>query len=153
MEPEVYFLKYAFPCSFVLWKIGRQITEEEYRRLEDVAVNNKVLPREFLERVFTTAFGQIEKIAEELGKDKWDVNVIKEYFCVRHNAFLEHFDNPAGLKEICKVYKAVVKEVGDDELIVEYGEGKKRKVKKTFVRDVKVGDKVTIHYDYAVEKI
>ena len=158
MEPEVYFLKYAFPCSHILWRVRREITEEEYKKMENAAKHNKILSGRFLEKAFWRAFTRIEKLAEEMGKDKWDIEVIKEYFCVRHNSVLNVSDYPESFKEMCKTYKArVIEETNDGEVIVSYeseldGE-KKRKVKKDYIKDLKVGERVWIHWQYAVEKV
>lgn len=86
MSPEVYFLRYAFPCSHVLLNIRREINEKEYRKMERAALEGRALDKGFLEKVFFRAFERMQKIAEELKKDKWDIDVIREYFCKRHNA-------------------------------------------------------------------
>lgn len=152
MEPEVYFLRYAFPCSHIICKIRKEINEEEYKKMERAAAENKVLPREFLEKVFFRAFERISKIADELGKDKWNKEVIKEYFVNRHNDFVHNSENPETFKDLCRVHKAEIVELTGNELVVKYGKNKKRKVK-SYVKNAKVGDKVVIHYFYAVEKV
>ncbi|MFH1376227.1 MAG: HypC/HybG/HupF family hydrogenase formation chaperone [Candidatus Woesearchaeota archaeon] len=155
MEVEVYFLKYSFPCAFIANQRG-VINFEEFKRLEDAAINNKVLPREFLEKVFVMAFGRIQKLADELGKDKWNFDVIKEYFITRHNdiidqGFSSYAKAPESLKNLCRIHKAKVLEIRDDFLIVEYGGNRKRTVMKSLVPGVSIGDSVSIHYGYAVE--
>ena len=78
MEPEVLFLKYAFPCAFIIKQRG-EISDFEHQILEDAAINNKVLERKLLEKVFFRAFERINKVAEEKNKDKWDIEIIREY--------------------------------------------------------------------------
>ena len=73
-------------------------------------------------------------------------------------AVLDGSDYPEAFKEMCKVYEAeVAEEVNDGEVVVKYiseqGGEKRRKVKKDYLPDLKVGDKVWIHWMYAVEEI
>lgn len=158
MEPEAYFIKYAYPCAHILVTVRGDVSEEEYEKMKDAAINNKVMDREYLEKVFFRAFDRISKIAEEMGKDKWDVEVIREYFCVRHNNVLMGSDYPESFKEMCRTYQADVIEILDSgEVIVEYeselGGKKKRRVSKEYLPDLKLGDRVWIHWQYAVEKV
>lgn len=116
------------------------------------------MDRAYLEKVFFRAFDRISKIAEEMGKEMWDVDVIQEYFTVRHNPVLNGSDYPESFKEMCRTYKAeVVSEEDDGEIIVKYlselGGEKKRKVKKDYMPELKVGERVWIHWQYAVEKV
>jgi len=157
MEPEVLFLKYAFPCAFII-KQRAEISDFEHQILEDAAINNKVLERKFLEKIFFRAFERIEKLAKELNKDKWDYEVIKEYFTDRHNSIIDegmysYAKAPESLKNLCKVHKAEIIQIKDDSLIVKYNKEKLRPVIKSLVKNVKIGDFVTIHYGYAVEKL
>lgn len=156
MEPEVIFLKYAFPCSFII-KQRNEINDSTYYMLEDAAINNKVLSRKLLEQIFFRAFERIEKIAKELNKDKWDPEVIKEYFINKHNSIIDegmysYAKAPESLKNLCKVHKAKVLKVQDDIAIVEY-ENKTRPVHTVLTPNIKENDLVTIHYGYAVEKL
>lgn len=111
-----------------------------------------------MERAFWRAFERIEKIAQELGKDKWDQFVIEEYFVGRHNAVLDGSDYPEAFKEMCKVYEGeVVRLDGTGEVVVRYvseqGGEKQRRVKKDYLPDLDVGDRVRIHWMYAVERL
>lgn len=153
MEPEVYFLRYAFPCSHILRTLRKEIGEEDYEKMKLATVNEVVLPRDYLERVFHRAFERMGKIAHELGKDRWDRDVIEEYFVKRHNAFVDASENPEQFKDQCRVHIAEIKEITGGEMVVAYGSGKSRKVRRDYVPGVSVGDKVTIHYSYAVEKV
>ncbi|MFH1289998.1 MAG: hypothetical protein ABIH92_01175 [Nanoarchaeota archaeon] len=157
MEPEVYFIKYGYPCAHILCTVRGDVSEEKFKEMEQAAIQGKVMDRAYLEKVFFRAFDRIKKIAEEMGKDKWDVDVIREYFCVRHNSVLMDSDYPESFKEMCKTYKAeIVSEEEDGEVVVSYvsedGKEKKRKVKKDYFPELKVGDKVWIHWQYAVER-
>ena len=158
--PEVLFLKYAFPCSFIILQRG-EITQKEFDMLEDAAENNKIVSRKILERVYHKAFEKIKPIAKEMNKDYWDIEVIKEYFLVRHNKLIDQgmFDYeraPETLKKLCKIHKAKVIDVKDDVLVVEYSDGNKkskRPVMNHFVKEAKVGDEVMIHYGYWIEVV
>ena len=156
MEAEVYFLRYAFPCSSTSMQRG-EINQEQFDELREAAINNRVLPREKLERVYHRAFEIIGKLANELNRDKWDLEVIKEYFLKRHNEIIEEgmYDYkrvPASLRELCKVHRAEIVKINDNVLTVRYN-GKKKKVLSDLVRDVREGDMVNIHHGYAVEKL
>lgn len=155
ISPEVYFIRYASPCSHILCTVRGEVAEKEFDLMEEAAINGKVLDRNFLERVFFRAFNRINKLAEEMNKDKWDLDVIKEYFRVRHNPVLDASDYPESFKEQCKVFEGEVKEILDNEAIVEYNNQgiKSRRVKTAYHPDTKVGDKVTIHWSYIIEKI
>lgn len=158
MEPEVYFIKYAYPCAHILWKVRKDITGEEYRAMYDAAVNNKVMGRDYLEKVFVRAFARMRPLAEEMKKDDvWDVEVIREYFVERHNAVLSGSDYPESFKEMCKTYEAEVVSLEGNEALVRYeseqGGEKKRKVRKDYLPDLKSGERVMIHWQYAIEKV
>ena len=154
MEAEVFFIKYAFPCAFILVQ-RKEITEKELEELEDAAIHEKILQRERLENIFFRAFRRIEPIAQEMKKDKWNLEVLKEYFLKRHSKLVENgfemsIKIPRTLKELCKIQKAKVAERKGNLLVVQY-ENKTRTVISSLTPLVKIGDEVTIHYGYAVE--
>lgn len=160
MKAEVFFLKYAFPCTFIIKERG-QIDERTFNLLRDAAISSKTLDRLLLEKVYFRAFEKIKMVSEEMKKDKWDLEVLKEYFLKRHNVIIDNgmfaYKNaPASQKRLCKIHKARIAEDKGDCFIVQYKENNKkgkRAVLKELVPDAKTGDTVTIHYGYAVEKI
>ncbi len=157
MEPEVLFLKYAFPCAFIIKQRG-EIDSKTFKTLEDAAVNNNVLDRSLLEKIFFRAFERIDKVAVEMKRHRWDAEVIREYFVKRHNEIIDngmysYAAAPESLKDLCKVHVATVKRISGKYLVVGYGDERTRPVMGNLVRGVKEGDKVTIHYGYAVEKV
>lgn len=152
INAENYFLKYAYPCSHILCTVRREIDQKRFDELKQAAIENKPLNKEVLEKIFHRAFTRIVKLAQEMNKDKWDIEVIREYFRVRHNPVLDESDYPESFKEMCKVHEGTVVAFEEDEIIVQY-ENKKRKVKKDYLPNIKIGEKVTIHWDYAIEKI
>ena len=167
MPVESYFLRYAFPCTYILKQKG-DIDEKTFRKLENAALENKKVDRKLLENTYKKAFERIKKLAKDMhARDYWSIDIIQEYFHSRHNilidrgeiSFSEH-DNlpmaPEVLREICKVMKAEIIEKRDDFFIVKYTSGKNQKtrvVASFFVPDAKTGDLVFIHHGYAVEKV
>ena len=99
----------------------------------------------------------MEPIIKELGKDRWDLEVFKEYFLRKHNGMVEkgfEFSKeiPRTLKELCKVHRAEITNKNGDVLTVRYGD-RTRTVLNILVPNAKIGDVVTIHYGYACEVI
>ena len=156
MKSEEYFFRYAFPCSQVLLQLKR-ISEEDYDFLEETFLVREVPPRSDLERIFPVAFERIKRLAEKMGKDYWDFDVISEYWLRDHNEVIARGEGvyataPESFKRMRRINVAsVVKRKGDN-LIVEY-EGGERVVNDFLVPGVNVRDKVRIHYGYAVERV
>ncbi len=153
MEPEVLFLRCAFPCTE--GKVHRnEITRDDFDYLEEAAREGRVVKHEMLGRVYSFAVAEMTKVADELGKSLWDKAVVEEYFFVRHNQVIDAREGPYSaapevMCEYCKVYDAEVIDVGKRDLLVRYGD-KTRHVLKDFVQDAKEGDRVKIHQGYAV---
>ena len=155
MNPEVFFLKYAYPCSYILLQ-RKEISEEQLENLRQAAIKGLVIPKEKLEKIYFRAFEKITPIAKDLGKDKWDLEVLKEYFITRHNEVIDkgmyaYAKAPPVLKELCKVHKAKIIDKKDNILIVQYSQGKIRPVNNELVPEAEIGETVTIHYGYAIE--
>jgi len=157
MKPEQYFLRYACSCATVLKDLGR-IGQEKVDKIQECALKNETMSREELESTFTEAFRRIKKIAAEMHKDYWDMEVLKEYFLRgKHNEEIDAGDGfyakaPKVFKELCKVHKAKIMEKKGNVLRVKIGD-KERIVISDLVPEAKVGDTVTVHYGFAVEKI
>ncbi len=156
---ESYFFRYAFPCAHLTLERGA-ITQEEYDELERRFLEDDPPSREILEKTYSVAFGFLKKLGEKMGgKDKWDPQVIKKYWKEgAHNEVIDkgegYFsDKPEALKELCRIHTAKVIGKKDNLLIVKYGDNKTRVVFDSIVPDAKVGDIVTIHYAYAIEKV
>ena len=153
---ERYFLKYAFPCAYVLVQQGK-ITKEKQENLERKLFNGESIDRTELEEIFVAAFRRIKKLASEMKKDHWDLSVIKYYFIEYHNKCIDEGEGdyakfPDSFREICKVHKAEVVEKEKEILKVKYG-CFERKVIGKLIPDVQVGDKVYVHLGFAIEKI
>lgn len=157
MKVEHYFLRYAFPCMGNLVQKGK-LSEDKYKELELKLLNNQDLDRNELERIFPNAFKRLKEVAANIGaKDYWNYKVLKQYFLEEHNNYImlgkdEYSNIPDSLKELCKVYKAKVVDIGPKKeiLTVKYN-NTKRKVLAKLVPNVKIGDKVTVHQGYAIE--
>jgi len=146
MKPEVYFLKYAFPCAQVLRDIRKTITEEEYQKIQKAALNNESLPREYLEKIFEKAVKGMKKISEDI----WDIKTIREYFHgILHNETISK-DLPPTIRRLCRIRKGKVIAIKENVLIVDLEDEKRNLI--PLYDNPKVGNEVFIHYGYAVEK-
>lgn len=145
MKPEIFFLKYAFPCSFILLS-RKEITNEEHDLLFRSARDEKLyLPKERIESIFWRAMKFIEFIS--------DLERVQRYWWFDHNRYLKQKKFKDELIEECKVIPCEVLTASKNEAIVKssFLDGTV-KLKIDFV-DVRPGDKVTKHYDYICEKI
>jgi len=147
MLPEVYFMRYAFPCARVLVDFRKKITEEEWLKMKDAVDNDTPLEREYLESLFTNAVKGLKQISD----DYWRIEVIREYFWNRHEENLSK-DLPPMMKRLCTVKKGKLEKKIDDVFVVDLGEGDVRNVHALY-KNAEVGDTVMVHWGYAVEKI
>jgi len=151
---ERYFFKYAFPCSQVLFQMNK-INQKEYNQLKKDFLSGDSPDKQTLERIFSAAFKRIKELAKKMQKKPWDSEVIHKYWQENHNKMINAGDGfygnaPKSFKDLCKTHIAKVIETKNKMLIVKYNE-KKRVVFKILVPEVKIGDKVKIHYGYAIE--
>jgi len=158
MDKEAaYFFRYAFPCSGELAKL-RRITQEEYEHLESEFKRGIAPSRKLLEDSFTKAFERIDRLAESMGKSRWDLDVLVKYWREDHNRIIDAGEGIYGkglldFNDRCKVHVAKVEKIEDPFLRVSYSGDKSRNVFYTLIPEVKIGDKVTIHHFEAVEII
>jgi hypothetical protein len=155
--PEVYFLKYAFPCAFISLQRGR-IDLKTYKRLERAACKNVVLPFKELEKYFPAAFERIKKLSKGRGYSKWNVQLLRAYFWKRHNDLImskeEDYEYaPKVLRDLCQVKKGKIISVFGGNAVVRFASGKTRAVMTSLVGDVFAGDEVMVHYGYMVEMV
>ncbi|MBD3252802.1 hypothetical protein GF386_03665 [Candidatus Pacearchaeota archaeon] len=154
--PENHFFKYAFPCSHILLE-SNKITKKEFEDLKNKFLNKKNPDKKSLERIFPAAFRRIKKLAEKLGRHYWDYEVIKQYWEKEHNRLINNDEDgygkqPESFKDLCKITTAKIIDKKQNLLIVEYN-NKKRIVFDNLIKSVNIGDRVKIHYAYAIEKI
>lgn len=165
MRAEILFLKYAFPCSIVL-RQRNDISQRTFNMLEKAAINNVPIKRELLEKIYFRAITRMKALAKEQNKYYFSEAIIREYFTKRHNELLDGMFTkaddkgididkkaPPALRHLCKVFKSKVIKKGGNYYIVKYSDKKTRPVLSSLLPNAKVGDTVTIHYGYAVEKL
>jgi len=147
MLPEVYFLRYAFPCSRVLVDVRKTITEEDWLKLKNAVETDTLISREKLEQIFPIAIKRLK----EISPDYWNISTIREYFWNRHEEAISK-DLPAMIRRLCPVCKGKIIKQTNEVFKVDLGNGDIRNVN-TLYHDAKIGDTVMVHYGYAVEKI
>jgi len=156
MKAEEYFFRYAYPCSETLVRLGK--LNRERKEVLDKEFKADVIPTKLeLEECFPAAFGRIKKLAKEMKRDYWDIVVIRKYFQEEHNKYIDADDGdykrlPPAIKDVCKVYISEVLDVKGNILLVKY-DHKERSVINKYLKDLKIGDKVTIHFGFAIEKV
>ena len=151
---EVVFLKFAFPCAFIALQRGR-ITREQFNTLEDAAVNNKVLGRGDLEKYFSPAFRRMKRLAVKKSLKVWSRELMEEYYLTEHNRIIDegvedYGSAPPVLKELCKVISGGVTNVRGSTARVGLDNGKTRAVNLDLVGPVGKGERIFVHYGYAV---
>ena len=148
MKPEMFFLRYAFPCSFILL-LRREITPEEHNLLYKSVKEKKLyLSKEKIKSIFWRPMKFIKSLS--------NLETIQKYWWFDHNKYLKlgkFKDIKGDLVKQCMVIPCEVLSVSRGEAIVKsfFLDGT-AKLKTDFV-DVKPGDKVTKHYGYVCEKI
>jgi hypothetical protein len=156
MKSEQYFLKYGFSCAEVLLT-QEHISEEKYKEIRQNAIKGIVMNRQELMDTFQNAFRRIKEVANKMGKDVWDLEVMKKYFLEEHNKYIDAGDGsyskfPKTFCELCKVKKGIVIDKNDFSYKVNI-DGKEMNVLSELLPDAQIGDKVTIHHAFAVEKL
>jgi hypothetical protein len=147
MLPEVYFLRYSFPCARVLVDVRKTITEKDWEKLKQAVETDTPVDRAYLEKIFPLAIQRIKKI----NPDPWSVETIREYFWNRHEEEISN-DLPPMIKRLCVVKKAKLVKQIKDVFKADLGSDDIRYVQALYP-DAKVGDTVMVHYGYAVELV
>lgn len=148
---ERYFFKYAFPCAQAKVKLG-SLSPEEYEKLKETFLENGSPDKETLEKIFPPAFRRIKKLSE----DHWNPEIVQKYWEENHNEIIDEGEGMYGnaseeFKDLCKIHIAEVIGKDKDRLLVAY-DGKIRKVSRFLVPNADIGDKVRIHFEYAIEE-
>ena len=148
MKPEIFFLKYAFPCSFILL-LRKEITKKDQKLIYRSAKEEKLyLPKKEIERIFWRAMKFVKSTS--------DLEDVQRYWWFDHNKNLKQKEFKSfeeNFEKLCMVIPCEVLDLTKNGAIVksEFFEGN-IELKIDFI-EVKVGDKVTRHYDYICEKI
>ncbi|MCB9359616.1 hypothetical protein H6503_06820 [Candidatus Woesearchaeota archaeon] len=137
-----------------------EITQEQVDELRDIAVHDKDIDRTTLEKVFKNAMPNIDRLAAQMHADRWDIEVMQRYFRKYHNEVIAqgigvYKTAPESFKDLCRVHIATIIAKPDKQFfMVEYKSHKgmqRRAVFNEFLPEADIGDKVRIHYAYAVE--
>lgn len=167
-EAEILFLKYAIPAmsphrfarthSFTQTQIepfSKQAFTQTQIELFAKQASEGILPDINLEKTFDLAVRVCKAMAKLGNKTLIDSDVIREYFLIEHNPSVE-YRHSLGEKNLdpvlCKTYIGKVTETGEGYARVETTRGN-LKYNPVFTADVKIGDKVAVHYNYITEKI
>lgn len=169
MTPEEYFFRFAFPCSEVLYTVGK-IDEKTFNLLQDFAEKKQAPPRALLEQTFQSAIRKIRQRMNIFGDYVWNIEVIQKYFSKVHNEALDDGDidhitrdelKSKGLLDqilkLCRIHEATITNIISKPnlphtvLKVEFN-NENRNVVNLYDLDLKEGDKVIIHYGIAVLK-
>lgn len=148
MEPEILFLKYAYPCSFVLLSRG-EINQKEHKLLYKSTKEEELyLPIKRIEKIFWRALEFVGSIS--------DLNLVQKYWWFDHNKYLKSKKFKSVEDELmkeCLVIPCRVVSVSENKVRVKSPFFDKIVELKADFVDVRLGDKVTKHYDYVSEKI
>lgn len=148
MGPEIFFLKYAFSCSFVLFSRG-EINKKEHNLLYKSAKEEMLyLPIKKIEKIFWRALRFVSSISNP--------DLVQKYWWFDHNNYLksDKFKSIGNelIKE-CLVIPCRVVSVSENKVRVKSPFFDEIMELKTDFVDVRLNDKVTKHYDYICEKI
>lgn len=156
--PEDVFFKYAYPCSAEL--LRRKTISPAQKELLDYFFEQKKAPKQdLLEVCFPNAIKRLKRFA--VGEDYWTVDNIRAYFFVHHNNVIKNREGSYATStkqmcELCKVKFGRVLEIENinDNIVyvVKYNDGEKTKVSGRYLSDAETGDKISIHWKFAIEK-
>ncbi|MBN1275608.1 hypothetical protein JXA12_04950 [Candidatus Woesearchaeota archaeon] len=154
-----YFLKYAYPCAYVLCDQGR-LSEKDHERLQQAAIEKQDVPFEDLERFFPAAFRRLREVAKKRGLHPYSYEAIRAYFREEHNRYIDAGDGtyaaaPYEFREFCKVKELPVleKKTIDGKLFLKVGKNPDRWVQAPFFKDVETGVVVAVHHALAVDLV
>lgn len=153
---QLIFLKYAYPCAGITLARGA-ISQKQYDQLEQAIKDNEALSWKTLEKAFVPAFKRLRLTATKFNRDLNDPDFIRDFFLKYHNQFIAANDGsyacaPGALKKLCRVQRGQIIKVGRDHYIVKIRQ-QLRPVAKLICQGAGVGDTVSVHYGYAVEKL
>jgi hypothetical protein len=141
------FYSYALPCAELGVKI-RSLSPEKIREFKKSFLNGELPPNP--KQYFPLAVKMLEVTAKKQGKKEIDGQVLRQYFWRDHDQVVEErasfYDGfPVNL---CKVFPG--KMVSNDTALTPVG---KRRIKNNLVPNLRQGDLVTVHHDYACERV
>jgi len=147
VKPEIYFLRYAYPCSHILLKRG-EINEKTFELIKKSAIEGKMyITEEDIKRIFWRAFNHLRDISS--------MEKLKLFWRFEHSKIiLEKFSGNLEIARECMVFPCIVTRTKANSLIAKMPFFHETlSLKNELVRDVKKGDRITKHYSHACEKI
>lgn len=145
------FLRYAVPCGSVL--VGRgTISQEFLDEMKTKVVNNEEIDDKYVQ-FYKVALFFLTKIAKSLGKQVIDKEVIHKYYFEEHDEVVTARSKvKTDVNErLCKVKPGKILKInGKATVETPLGEFE---VKLDFIPEAKVGDHITVHYNYGCEII
>jgi hydrogenase maturation factor len=145
------FLKYAFPCGQVLVDRGT-ISQEFHDKIKESIVRNNPLKEDYI-KPFKVALFFLSEIAKKQGKNVIDEEVIHSYYFERHDDVVKWRAEvkPDVIIDSCRVKPGKILSI-NKQAKVETPLGE-LKIKLDFISNAKIGDFITVHYDYGCEII
>jgi len=145
------FFCYALPCAQTFVK--RKLLKQEV--LDKIIENfsKGKLPEDGFENTFKVAMTMLKLLALKLGKDEIDDNVIRQYYLLEHDKVVDQrYEEVRDFDPIaCKIRVGEVLGISDNKAKVKTEFGLKE-YRTDFVKNLKIGDQVIVHYDFIVEK-
>ena len=151
VKDRLLFLKYALPCAGTLVRRGN-VTQERISDLVGLVSRGEV-PEEQAEGMFKVAMAMCASIADRMGRNSIDAQVIRTYFLLEHSEVVD--DRYRLMKDFdpvaCRTYAGRVVDAAAGRATEETSLGSK-----TYRTDLsgalKAGDAVVVHWDFVVER-
>ncbi len=151
-EDRLLFLRYALPCAGTLVKRGN--VSKEYIDSLVGMVAEGIPPTENAEQMFKVANAMCDSVADRMRKPSVDAEVIRRYFLFEHSKVVDdRFELMKDFNPVdCRTYAGKVVDMAGESAVVETILGRKR-YRTPFVRDLKEGEDVVVHFDFVVERL
>ncbi|MEM5807407.1 MAG: hypothetical protein QW474_03425 [Candidatus Aenigmatarchaeota archaeon] len=145
------FFCYALPCAQNFVKRGKINQEELDKIIKNFSMGR--MPKKGFESIFLVANNMLKVVAMKMGKDKIDTKVIRQYYLVDHDKVVDkRYEEVGDFDPIaCKIRVGEVLTIKNKKATIRTEFGIKE-YRTDFVKKLKVGDKVIVHYDFVVEK-
>ena len=145
------FFRYALPCAGTLVRRGK-VSQERVDELIGEVSRNKI-PEQHSEDMFKVANAMCSVIAMRAEKRAVDSKVIRDYFLLEHEKVVQdRFEQMRDFNPTeCRTYLGEVTKIGSGFASIRTRLGV-RKYRTDFARNLKVKDKVIVHWDFIVER-
>jgi hydrogenase maturation factor len=146
------FFCYALPCAQTFVKRNQLKQEELDKIIEDFSKGK--LPKDGFEDTFKVAMSMLKILALKLGKSDIDEQVMRQYYLVEHDKVVDQRYEEVGDFDpfACKIRIGEVLTIKGNKATVKTEFGMKD-YRIDFVKNLKIGDQVIVHYDFIVEKL